>query len=223
MNTKTYGISSGLVAVAWMMQSPDGQCMGFLPFTEEGTAPVVRLSDADEIISAKDAEINEQCRINGMGAERELHLLAQVAAKDAEIERLKAMLPDIPKRERECKSIEDWKARALYLESEYASCSHGFNSHAGKQSDRIKELEAFSRNAANGLLLREKQLAQQSAALKLASLALSEGVEYVEEPPEKNCTCHLSPPCNDCVDHSAVREFFIDARKALAAIDALGE
>ena len=62
---------------------------------------------------------------------------------------------------------------------------------------------------------------KQSAALKLASLALSEGVEYVDEPPERNCTCHLAPPCNDCVDHSAVREFFIDARKALAAIDAL--
>ena len=28
---------------------------------------------------------------------------------------------------------------------------------------------------------------------------------------------------NDCVEHSAVREFFIDARKAIAAIDALGE
>lgn len=70
----------------------------------------------------------------------------------------------------------------------------------------------------------EEQVAKQSAALKLASLALSEGVEYVEEPPEKNCSCHLSPPCNDCVDHSAVREFCIDARKALAAIDnALGE
>ena len=70
--------------------------------------------------------------------------------------------------------------------------------------------------------LRSK-VAKQSAALKLASLALSEGVEYVEEPPEKNCTCHLAPPCNDCVEHSAVREFFIDARKAIAAIDALGE
>lgn len=65
-----------------------------------------------------------------------------------------------------------------------------------------------------------KLLALQASALKLASLALSEGVEYVEEPPEKNCSCHLAPPCNDCVDHSAVREFFIDARKALAAIDA---
>ena len=107
------------------------------------TIPLVRLSDAEAIIAQKDAEILEQCRINGMGAEREATLLGKVE--------------------------------------------------------------------------------RQSAALKLASLALSEGVEYVEEPPEKNCTCHLSPPCNDCVDHSAVREFFIDARKAIAAIDALGE
>ena len=56
MNTKTDGISSGLVAVAHMMQSPDGQCMGSLPFAEEGTAPVVRLSDAEAIIAQKDDE-----------------------------------------------------------------------------------------------------------------------------------------------------------------------
>ena len=112
-------ISSGLVAVAWMDYSCD---------------PLVRLSDAEAIIAQKDAEIIEQCRINGMGAEREASLLGQIE--------------------------------------------------------------------------------RQSAALKLASLALSEGVEYVEEPPEKNCSCHLAPPCNDCVEHSAVREFFIDARKA---------
>ena len=116
-------ISSGLVAVRI---DTDGY-------------PLVRLSDAEAIIAQKDAEILDQCRLNGMGAEREAVLLGKVA--------------------------------------------------------------------------------QQAAALKLARLALSEGVEYVEEPPEKNCTCYLAPPCNDCVDHSAVREFFIDARKALAAID----
>ena len=120
-------ISSGLVAVRI---DTDGY-------------PLVRLSDAEAIIAQKDAEILDQCRLNGMGAEREAALLGKVA--------------------------------------------------------------------------------QQSAALKLAREALSEGMEYVEDPPEKNCSCHLSPPCNDCVDHSAVREFFIDARKALDAIDALGE
>lgn len=137
-------ISSGLVAVAEVgagfslrWTEPDYGC------SCKHYDMLVRLSDAEAIIAQKDAEIIEQCRINGMGAERESALLGKVA--------------------------------------------------------------------------------QQSAALKLASLALSEGVEYVEEPPEKNCSCHLSPPCNDCVDHSAVREFFIDARKALAAIDdALG-
>ncbi len=24
--------------------------------------------------------------------------------------------------------------------------------------------------------------------------------------PERNCSCHLSPPCNDCVDHGYARE-----------------
>ena len=163
MNTKTDGISSGLVAVAWLAPSNYEWPSHFFSMTEiRNGEPLVRLSDAEAIINdlqtlviaenqrkqqleaevaAKDAEIMEQCRINGMGAERDLALLGQIE--------------------------------------------------------------------------------RQSAALKLASLALSEGVEYVEEPPEKNCSCHLSPPCNDCVDHSAVREFFIDARKALAAIDAL--
>ena len=165
MNTKTDGISSGLVAVAWLAPSNYEWPSHFFSMTEiRNGEPLVRLSDAEAIINdlqtlviaenqrkqqleaevaAKDAEIMEQCRLNGMGAERELALLGQIE--------------------------------------------------------------------------------RQSAALKLASLALSEGVEYVEEPPEKNCTCHLAPPCNDCVDHSAVREFFIDARKALAAIDSLQE
>ncbi len=80
--------------------------------------------------------------------------------------------------------------------------------------ERAKNLEAQVQAQA-------ELLEAQSAALKLASLALSEGVEYVEEPPEKNCSCHLAPPCNDCVEHSAVREFFSDARTALAAIDSL--
>ena len=92
-----------------------------------------------------------------------------------------------------------------------------------KQSERIEELEAERGDSqfCAGCNDAAKTIEKQAAALKLASLALSEGVEYVEEPPEKNCSCHLSPPCNDCVDHSAVREFFMDARKALAAIDAL--
>ena len=47
-------ISSGLVAVRI---NTDGY-------------PLVRLSDAEAVLAQKDAEILEQCRINGMGAER---------------------------------------------------------------------------------------------------------------------------------------------------------
>lgn len=45
--------------------------------------PLVRLSDAEAIIAQKDAEILEQCRINGMGAERESALLGKVAQQSA--------------------------------------------------------------------------------------------------------------------------------------------
>ena len=42
-----------------------------------------RLSDAEAIIAQKDAEILEQCRINGMGAEREATLLGKVERQSA--------------------------------------------------------------------------------------------------------------------------------------------
>ena len=44
---------------------------------------LVRLSDAEAIIAQKDAEILEQCRINGMGAEREATLLGKVERQSA--------------------------------------------------------------------------------------------------------------------------------------------
>ena len=66
-------ISSGLVAVAFD-QSDDHGSYG---------TPLVRLSDAEAIIAQKDAEILEQCRLNGIGAEREAALLGKVAQQSA--------------------------------------------------------------------------------------------------------------------------------------------
>jgi len=48
--------------------------------------------------------------------------------------------------------------------------------------------------------------------------ALQGFLDYAEEPPKANCSCHISPPCNDCVDHSMLREVFADARAALGAL-----
>jgi len=45
--------------------------------------------------------------------------------------------------------------------------------------------------------------------------ALNLVCEYVERPPEPNCSCHINPPCGDCVDHSAFREMFEAIDKAL--------
>jgi hypothetical protein len=41
-------------------------------------------------------------------------------------------------------------------------------------------------------------------------------MDMVGEPPEPNCSCHVAPPCNDCVDHAGLREAFDVARAAIA-------
>ena len=72
-------ISSGLVAVRI---DTDGY-------------PLVRLSDAEAIIAQKDAEILEQCRINGMGAEREATLLGKVERQSAALKLAREALFDM--------------------------------------------------------------------------------------------------------------------------------
>ena len=46
-------------------------------------------------------------------------------------------------------------------------------------------------------------------------------MEYVDRPPERNCSCHISPPCSDCVENSHLRGAFErldDARKMYNAL-----
>ena len=79
-------ISSGLVAVAWVPDDAIAKLRSgepkivltgvpMLKYEGVNTSGIVVLSDAEAIIAQKDAEILEQCRINGMGAEREATLL----------------------------------------------------------------------------------------------------------------------------------------------------
>jgi chromosome segregation ATPase len=53
-----------------------------------------------------------------------------------------------------------------------------------------------------------RQLAEYKALL-------SNLMEVVEEPPERNCSCHTSPPCSDCVEWSGLREALLEARTAM--------
>ena len=41
-------------------------------------------------------------------------------------------------------------------------------------------------------------------------------MDAVDRPPERNCSCHISPPCNDCVYNSGLREAFEYAKEAIA-------
>lgn len=46
--------------------------------------------------------------------------------------------------------------------------------------------------------------------------ALESLLEMTGEPPDWNCTCHLTPPCIDCVDYSGWRNAFKFATSVLA-------
>ena len=107
-------ISSGLVAVAWQVRNGWSSCDLYRTLksaTEDRdmlqkradfagnlmayrVEPLVRLSDAEAIIAQKDAEILEQCRINGMGAERESALLGKVAQQSAALKLAKAAITE---------------------------------------------------------------------------------------------------------------------------------
>lgn len=45
--------------------------------------------------------------------------------------------------------------------------------------------------------------------------ALDLMLERIAEPPEPDCSCHLSPPCNDCVEFGGEREAFEVAKAAM--------
>lgn len=63
--------------------------------------------------------------------------------------------------------------------------------------------------------LRESANKKDEVNAKLAS-ALQDLLDVTDEPPYRNCSCHISQPCNDCVDFSAVREARTEARDAIA-------
>ena len=98
-------ISSGLVASIYLAFSDDGENIRFwtsnafhaVEWAQENweTEAFVRLSDAEAIIAQKDAEILEQCRLNGMGAEREATLIGKVAQQSAALKLARQVLMSV--------------------------------------------------------------------------------------------------------------------------------
>lgn len=93
MNTKTEQNSSGMEAVV-ATDHPD--LVGGIVWSRIELEWInKRLSDAEAIIAQKDAEILDQCRINGMGAERESALLGKVAQQSAALKLAREALFDM--------------------------------------------------------------------------------------------------------------------------------
>jgi hypothetical protein len=90
-------ISSGLVAVAYIEHHKAGDNLNWerVDHAYATASPLVRLSDAEAIIAQKDAEILEQCRINGMGAEREATLLGKVERQSAALKLARQVLMSV--------------------------------------------------------------------------------------------------------------------------------
>ena len=88
-------ISSGLVAPH---DHPD--FVGGIVWSECELAWInKRISDAEAIIAQKDAEILDQCRLNGMGAEREATLIGKVAQQSAALNLAREALERSSKRD----------------------------------------------------------------------------------------------------------------------------
>ena len=53
----------------------------------------------------------------------------------------------------------------------------------------------------NRLLARVKRLVEALETLEVRGDQMNDELY----PPDSNCSCHISPPCNDCVDWSSMR------------------
>jgi len=90
---------------------------------------------------------------------------------------------------------------------------------------RVNELEAqIERDAwtlspemvqtRNDQLAAKLEQAEQRNA-ELVGL-LEDVLEFIGEPPPPNCSCHISQPCSDCVDHAEARDIGSRINAALA-------
>lgn len=82
-----------------------------------------------------------------------------------------------------------------------------------KYEDQLKFNSDDEWNRRSPLIeVRVKELEERNKKLREA---LEYILEYVEPPPPKACSCHISPPCWDCVDHGGLREALELSKAAL--------
>ena len=68
-------------------------------------------------------------------------------------------------------------------------------------------------------LIEQARIAERAACAATAPdllWALETIIDASPEPPEANCSCHICPPCRDCVDYEELREAYRYVRAAIA-------
>ena len=61
-------------------------------------------------------------------------------------------------------------------------------------------------------LAEDQQERDQALAVRCA---LEDLLEVADLAPERNCSCHLSPPCNDCLEWNGLRDAIANARAVI--------
>lgn len=54
--------------------------------------------------------------------------------------------------------------------------------------------------------------------LKSAESVIEDLLKLIDTPPRRNCSCHIAPPCSDCVDYSYTREVLDQANDFMASL-----
>lgn len=76
---------------------------------------------------------------------------------------------------------------------------------------------AFKRMMKRNQAVRLQELTSQRDEL---AGALREAVALLAlDVPDRDCWCHIAPPCSDCVDHSRTREIIDSAKAALEGVE----
>ncbi len=87
----------------------------------------------------------------------------------------------------------------------------GFGSAAGYKA-QVAAYDRVCREAAAHIIKIE---AQRDDLLDRFKFLL----EVTEQPPEPNCSCHICPPCSDCMDNSGLRAAIKDATESIAKVE----
>lgn len=85
-----------------------------------------------------------------------------------------------------------------------------------EQISNVRNLACQSRTANMLITAGALEACAQSADRANTLLArLINLVEAASIAPESNCSCHVCPPCNDCVEWGELREALADARMSI--------